>query len=109
MGLFRLVSGCLWLEVALTDGLSANHRFTPEKAFCIQYAAASGATKWLSWQSVEGYTELDNATAWRIVGHRPQNSEIQETGGFFASVLVADQPSPRLATNQLKDWPVCHG
>ena len=108
MRLFRLVAGCLWLAIALAAGLSANHRFTPKKASCIQYAAASGATKGLSWQSVERYTELDNLASLRIAGFPPQNAENPETVGFLTAVLGATRPIPRLATNQLQGKPGCH-
>ena len=109
MRLFRLVAGCLWLAIALATGLSANHRFTPEKASCIQYAGASGATKGLSSQSVERYTELDNLASLRIAGFPPQNAEIPETVGFLTAVLGATRPIPRLATNLFEGSPVGHG
>ena len=76
--------------------------------FRSQYAGASGATKGLSWQSVERYTELDNAASLRIAGFRPQNAEIPETVGHFTAVLGADRPNPRLATNQVQGEPGCN-
>ena len=80
-----------------------------EKALCIQYAAASGATIGPGRQSVERYTELDNPASLRIVGPSPQNAEIPETVGYSTAVLGADQLSPRLAANQLFGAPVGHG